>query len=170
MFVNVSTEAPKTRSRVVWRWMFIEAWTHNAHCECSQMASTAWWNYKQKQSKPKLSISSSSKLRNAILELPMNSQSIYKMHRWTQELIKWPVATWRQATPYARKNISHFMILRTSSMNNCDLEMAAHNLMPMASRHTFVQIRVTEHLQPQPGINKILLHEFKQRLINEPTD
>ena len=46
------------------------------------MTNTAWWNYKQKQSKPKLSISSSSKLINTILELPMNSQSIYKMHRW----------------------------------------------------------------------------------------
>ena len=30
----VSAEAPKMRSRVVWfRWMFIGARTHNAHCE-----------------------------------------------------------------------------------------------------------------------------------------
>ena len=34
VMMNISTEAPKMRSWVVWwRWMFIEARTHNAHCK-----------------------------------------------------------------------------------------------------------------------------------------
>ena len=87
-----------------------------------------------KQSKTKLSISSSSKLINTILELP-NSQSIYKLHRWNERFTKWPVADLAPSHTISSSNILYFIILRISWINNSDRETAAYTLVSMASRH-----------------------------------
>ena len=111
--------------------MFIDAQPRNAHCEANHNGNH---NMVKLQAETKQN-QSKRNLKNTTLELPINSQSIYKLHGWNTGVYQ--MACGRLGTKPHHTFVKHitFHNFTDIMINNIDRETAAHTLVSMASRH-----------------------------------